>query len=115
MGTAAGRTQLVRGGHYHSLRKQETVQPSLLDIPTTLVLQEEEEVLRRSRDDPTVVLRSLEKLWTLSPTAEDLGEGELLGVLYCRIYPEYTVDTVQGKLVRKLLRRYEALFKDLEV
>ena len=68
--------------------------------------------MRRSRDDPTVVLRSLEKLWSLSPTAEDLRECELLGVLYCRIYPEYTVD---GKLVRKLLRRYEALFKDLEV
>ena len=70
--------------------------------------------MRRSRDDPTVVLRSLEKLWSLSPTAEDLRECELLGVLYCRIYPEYTVDTVQGKLVRKLLRRYEALFKDSE-
>ena len=70
--------------------------------------------MRRSRDDPTVVLRSLEKLWSLSPTAEDLREGELLGVLYCWIYPEYTVDTVQGKLVRKLLRRYEALFKDSE-
>ena len=70
--------------------------------------------MRRSRDDPTVVLRSLEKLWSLSPTAENLRECELLGVLYCRIYPEYTVDTVQGKLVRKLLRRYEALFKDSE-
>ena len=68
-------------------------------------------MLRRSRDEPTVVLRSLEKLWSLSPTAEDLRECELL---YCRIYPEYTVDTVQGKLVRKLLRRYEALFKDSE-
>ena len=97
------------------MRKQETAQPSLLDIPTSLVMQEEEGVMRRSRDDPTVVLRSLEKLWSLSPTAEDLRECELLGVLYCRIYPEYTVDTVQGKLVRKLLRRYEALFKDLEV
>ena len=45
--------------------------------------------MRRSRDDPTVVLRSLEKLWSLSPTAEDLRECELLGVLYCWIYPEY--------------------------
>ena len=72
-------------------------------------------MLRRSRDNSTVVLRPLEeKLWTLSPTAEDLGEGELLGVLYCRIYPQYTLNTVQGKLGRKLLRRYEALFKDSE-
>ena len=93
MGTAAGRSQLIRGGHYHSLRKQETAQPSLLDIPTSLVLQEEEQVLRRSRDNSTVVLLSLEKLWTLSPTAEDLGEGELVGVLYCRIYPQYTLNS----------------------
>ena len=34
--------------------------------------------------------------------------------MQCNADPEYTVDTVQGKLVRKLLRRYEALFKDSE-
>ena len=85
MGTEAGRTQLIRGGHYHSLRKVEVVQHSVLDIPTHLVLREEEEVLRRSSEEPAVVLRSLEKLCTLRPEAEDLEEGELLGVLYCSI------------------------------
>ena len=69
-------------------------------------------MLSEKKEEAGLVLHSLKILDDYQVTLDDLEDTELASVLYTIIYPRYSAGTEQGRIVRKLIRRYEHLVNE---
>ena len=116
----------ARAGHYESLREFEPEEEEMpfnirgdeaeevMKAETIKAMKAEEEILKMLGRNDFIVQGSISRLEALQVTADHLLQSELCSVLMAHVYPLHDSTSVAGKMVRKLLKKYETICKEVE-
>ena len=77
-------------------------------------MKAEEEILKMLGKNEFIVEGSILRLEALQVTADDLLQSELCSVLMTHVYPLHNSTSVAGKMVRKLIKKYENICKEVD-
>jgi hypothetical protein len=108
--TTDGSTQGERrAGHYISLRPKPVLQLAAPEqaAANEEIIKAEMTIMELLSTNAAIVTPSLYRLEALRVSATELLVSDVCSVLYATIYPLHSADTEAGKLVRKLIKRYE--------
>ena len=114
----------ARAGHYESLREFEPEEEEIIrgeagDVTSTRAdtikaMKAEEEILKMLGKNEFIVEGSISRLQSLQVTADDLLHSDLCSVLMTHVYPLHNSTSVAGKMVRKLLKNYENICREVD-